>query len=284
MKSAGSVYDEIVYKDGALKAIKRIGSVDLGTSDWTQHNSDNSLFVLLLEDRPYKEEVGFDISTNKYSNQGSVSQYNDVNDKCFSYYYQRGRTGDNLNVIYIKDSSYTTVNDFKQSMSGVTLYYELNTPIEYEIAPREVVKVYIGSDLVYANDDYYGVDINTSTGSVTRIGRMEWHRTLPIQSKMRRVSILTDGTVRELNDSNVNDLDADIMVEIPEHYSETYSETIDGVRHDIIKLYPYAHKGKLVPKHYLGAFKAAVNRSNNQLRSVITVDVNNCDINIDLRQ
>lgn len=146
------------------------------------------------------------------------------------------------------------------------------------IGDKEVKRVYVGSDLVYADNDYYGVKINHSTGAVERIGNMNWHKTLPIQNKMRRVAVYTNGTVVDVNSSNFNDPAADIMVEIPEHYSQTYTSIEDGIQYDYIKLYPYARKGQKVPKHYHGAFKASIDRTTNQLRSICTVDVNNCDI------
>lgn len=158
--------------------------------------------------------------------------------------------------------------------------------------PQEVLKVFVGDNFVYGNPDWYGVIWDASQPAdltITRTGRMDWHRTLPIHSKMRRCILGSDESVRYIDPSNYlkdtdgNDIDYtttkvgnvtyDVMVEIPEHYYETGTETINGTAYNYIKLYPYAKVGKRVPKHYIGAFEAMLDRTNNELYSCCKTNI-----------
>ena len=120
MKKAGSVYDEIVSVGGVTKAIKRVGSVDLGTLNWAYSNgsfrtnitnlriAENNETIVGLLCTKYTTVKPKDVATND----GSISSNNGVNQ------------------LMIKDSKYT-IADFPAAMSGVILYYEFATPEEY---------------------------------------------------------------------------------------------------------------------------------------------------------
>ena len=43
----------------------------------------------------------------------------------------------------------------------------------------------------------YGVDINLTTGEVTRVGNMDLHRSLPVQSRIRGCLLSDEGKVNE---------------------------------------------------------------------------------------
>lgn len=137
---------------------------------------------------------------------------------------------------------------------------------------NEVKIVYAGQTPVWYA--YYGWDYNTSTQTVTRIGNTTWHKELPIQSKMRRCAVTDNGTVKYISswdytkyeDGNTVDYtggDGQIMVEIPEYYYEAYEETVDGVVHKILKLYPYAQIGQKSKKFYCGAFEGITDDASN---------------------
>lgn len=128
LKSAGSVYDEIdpVRK----KYIKRIGEVDLGTLNWG-YNSNFEMFYVALTSMKQRGNAAHGISTvlcTKYATTGE--NYAGLPDKSVSnnmYAYSNS-----ANVL-IKDSDYSDAAAFKIAMSGVMLYYELNTPEEYDL-------------------------------------------------------------------------------------------------------------------------------------------------------
>ena len=129
-------------------------------------------------------------------------------------------------------------------------------------------------------DYYYGVKININTAdpALTRIGRAELHKSLPIQSQMRRCLLDDEGqVVRYLHPTDSTKYDtgeaADltgakgmVMVEIPEHYRkfEFDGENIFA----LISTYalPGFHK---VRKIYVSAYEAALDRTNNKLASVV---------------
>ena len=120
----------------------------------------------------------------------------------------------------------------------------------------------------------YGIEFDTEISSpkCTRIGNMAFHRTLPIQSNMRGCLLDDDGNVVEYLDpndwtSNVRDgSKGQVMVEIPTHYRKFEEEgTKRRVLLSELPLMGY-HK---VPKCYVSAYEATVERSTQKLCSVV---------------
>lgn len=119
----------------------------------------------------------------------------------------------------------------------------------------------------------YGVEIDPSVSSpdLARIGNAELHRSLPVQSKMRGCLLSDDGTVAAYLPSDswvgstLDGTKGQVMVEVPEHWMKY--ETVAGklrVRTSAVELQGYTH----VQKYYVGAYEAAVDRTNNKLCSV----------------
>ena len=123
LKSAGNVYDEI--KDG--KYIKRIGEVDLGDLTYSYTDRDG---------QPCFETGITGMKIGSYSSLSNLlcSKYNTV-------LWENNRTSSNYDKtisegeceISIRDSNYSSVSDFKAAMDGVKLYYELATPVVYDL-------------------------------------------------------------------------------------------------------------------------------------------------------
>ena len=142
------------------------------------------------------------------------------------------------------------------------------------------------ADLSYVNDklsqtQIYGVSHKYENASpiLTRIGNMDLHRTLPIQSLIRRCLLTDDGVAIYLdaNDSTKTVLGEDaildgsagqVMVEIPEHYRKFTVDTNNKTYSCEMSLYPFtgAH---LVNKCYISAYEATLDRTNNKLSSVV---------------
>jgi hypothetical protein len=122
MKSAGSVYDEIKVENGVVKAVKRVQAVDLGTLSWIYDTRYGTRFY-----------VG-NFNSRNFGVGGICSQYPNINkffntpypDKVFTLYTY-------WNQLNIRDSSFTDAETFKTAMSGVMLYFELKTPLVYEL-------------------------------------------------------------------------------------------------------------------------------------------------------
>ena len=134
LKSAGDVRDEIVGN----KYIKRVGSVDLGSLAWSYgygiFYSPEISDMVPISRNPNGICGKYSISTETYSNTPDKSIL--FGDSSFSVA---------LNRVYINDSSYSDPTAFKAAMSGVMLYYELATPIEYELVSPLVPTVKAGT-------------------------------------------------------------------------------------------------------------------------------------------
>lgn len=130
--------------------------------------------------------------------------------------------------------------------------------------------------ILYNEEVYYGIEwhISASDPHCTRIGNLELHKTLPIQNKMRGCILNETGNVvTYLNptdwtaDSTARDgSTGDVMVEIPSHYRKF--ETIGDVCRCKISEYPLPGYHN-VPKMYISAYEATVQRSTSKLCSVV---------------
>ena len=125
---------------------------------------------------------------------------------------------------------------------------------------------------------WYGIEKDTtvSTPTCTRIGNMDYHRTLPVQSLMRGCLLADDGTVNKYLDpddwtNEVHDgSQGQVMVEIPRHYRKCETDgNIIRVKLSLLPLEGF-HE---VPEMYVSAYEATVQRSTNKLASVCSTDV-----------
>lgn len=143
------------------------------------------------------------------------------------------------------------------------------------------ILVGIGStNPTFSYDCYYGVEFDTTVAAFggTRVGRSDLHVSVPIQSKMRRCILKDDGTVAyylHATDSTKRDTGAaavldgsagQVMVEIPSHYRRFETE---GTKiRCLLSEYPLPGFD-LVPKMYISAYEATVDRDNLKLASVV---------------
>ena len=116
----------------------------------------------------------------------------------------------------------------------------------------------------------YGVEWDTASSSPdgVRVGNMQLHRELPIQSKMRRCLLDRDGGVKEYLDNELSwggsYLDYAVMTEIPEHWYKLY---FNGTKFRMmlseVPLPGYKH----VDKFYISTYEARMYRTDNLLCS-----------------
>ena len=116
----------------------------------------------------------------------------------------------------------------------------------------------------------YGVEWDTASSSPdgVRVGNMQLHRELPVQSKMRRRLLDRDGGVKEYLDNEFSwggsYLDYAVMTEIPEHWYKLY---FNGTKFRMmlseIPLPGYKH----VDKFYISTYEARMYRTDNLLCS-----------------
>lgn len=116
----------------------------------------------------------------------------------------------------------------------------------------------------------YGVEWDTASSSPdgVRVGNMQLHRELPIQSKMRRCLLDRDGGVKEYLDNELSwsggYLNYAVMTEMPEHWYKLY---FNGTKFRMmlseIPLPGYKH----VDKFYISTYEARMYRTDNLLCS-----------------
>ena len=125
----------------------------------------------------------------------------------------------------------------------------------------------------------YGIerDYTNSSPNCIRIGNLDLHRSLPIQSKMRGCLLDDDGNVVEYlpeDDWTTATRDGSkgqVMVEIPMHYRKFETK---GTKH-IVRLSEYPLLGyHQVPKMYVSAYEASIERSTGKLCSVVNNGTN----------
>ena len=133
-------------------------------------------------------------------------------------------------------------------------------------------------EVIYKNE-VYGVSHKYTLASpiLERIGNLNNHKELPVQSLMKRCLLTDSGEVTYLDpqdstklatgeDAILDGTAGQVMVEIPEHYRK-FTLTEDSYNCEI-SLYPFvgAHK---VNKCYISAYEASLDRTNNKLSSVV---------------
>lgn len=113
----------------------------------------------------------------------------------------------------------------------------------------------------------YGVEWDTASSSPdgVRVGNMQLHRELPIQSKMRMYEVDRLGAVTAASVSGmVQRLDGSIMTEIPEHWYKLYTNgTKFRMMLSEIPLPGYNH----IDKFYISTYEACISRSEGKLWS-----------------
>lgn len=139
----------------------------------------------------------------------------------------------------------------------------------------ESKKAALASLLPYVEEQCsYGIekDLSVSSPTCTRIGSTDLHKSLPIHSRMKGCLLNDNGSVVEYLDpkdwtgQTRDGSRGQVMVEIPMHYRKfTYEGSVMRVRISELPL-PGYHQ---VPKMYVSAYQATVQRSTNTLASVV---------------
>lgn len=140
---------------------------------------------------------------------------------------------------------------------------------------EEFDKVY--STLGAMDNLYYGIEFDTSvpTNDIVRIGNLSFHRSLPIHEKMKGCLLDDNGDVVKYLDKNSwieetrDGSMGQVMVEIPDIYWRFEEEGTK--RRAMISTLPLPGFF-LVPKCYVSAYEASVQRSTTTLCSVVNSD------------
>lgn len=118
----------------------------------------------------------------------------------------------------------------------------------------------------------YGVEWDTASSNPdgVRVGNMQLHRELPIQSKIRGVILDNKGGIKSyLNNSNWSNINTEyltesVMTEIPEHWYKLYQYgTKFRIMLSAIPLPGYSH----INQFYISSFESGIDRSSSTLIS-----------------
>lgn len=148
------------------------------------------------------------------------------------------------------------------------------TLVSIVVDGNQLKQVKLASMLSYKEEEVaYGVEWNVTVSStaMTRIGNMSLHRSLPIHKKMKGCLLDDDGNVVEYlpeddwTGATLDGSKGQVMVEIPMHYRKF--ETVGDIRRCWVSEYPVTGYHK-VPKMYISAYEATVQRSTLKLASV----------------
>lgn len=122
LKSAGSVYDSLEFyeQDGKYyqKHTQRVGVVDLGTLNWRKLSSYKDIYFAEVTNQAQNTT---NYNCSHYTS--SSRSYNYLNDMEITGVGGEGK------ACWIKNAAIGSLDDFKASLQGTLLYYELATPI-----------------------------------------------------------------------------------------------------------------------------------------------------------
>lgn len=176
-----------------------------------------------------------------------------VNGRCNVTWNWIAGSSDNTTIrIYAAPGNYTSVS---------TIY---KIKLEYGDISTEWTPAW--EDIPDLEERYaYGVEWDTASSSPdgVRVGNMQLHRELPIQSKMRMCEVDRLGAVTAASVSGmVQRLDGSIMTEIPEHWYKLYTNgTKFRMMLSEIPLPGYNH----IDKFYISTYEACISRSEGKL-------------------
>lgn len=141
LRSAGTAHDEIDMDGGEIR--RNVGTVDLGTLTWDNNSTfedGNVQFIARVPGRAY--------TTN-----GLCDKFEKSEDNALGTYTLR-TTGDQITFTAPEG---TEKHAFVESMSGATLYYELETPTTEQVAIPEALTEWLpveaGGTVTFRNAD-----------------------------------------------------------------------------------------------------------------------------------
>lgn len=209
---------------------------------WGELGGDNTYFQVYASDGITNQRV-------------TLKKEDFVNGRCNVTWNWIVGSSDNTTIrIYAAPGNYTSVS---------TIY---KIKLEYGDISTEWTPAW--EDIPDLEERYaYGVEWDTASSSPdgVRVGNMQLHRELPIQSKMRMCEVDRLGAVTAASVSGmVQRLDGSIMTEIPEHWYKLYTNgTKFRMMLSEIPLPGYNH----IDKFYISTYEACISRSEGKLWS-----------------
>lgn len=244
---------------------KEISSTSYWVTDWyTAENIPESKQVTFT----IWADLGSDVtSVWLYKAGGSVFLASIARDKfvdrkaSVTFTWESGGIAENVLKLYQKSPDNNT-------KGNITIY---KVKLEYGDISTEWTPAW--EDIPDLEERYaYGVEWDTASSSPdgVRVGNMQLHRELPIQSKIRGVILDNKGGIKSyLNNSNWSNINTEyltesVMTEIPEHWYKLYQYgTKFRMMLSAIPLPGYSH----INQFYISSFESGIDRSSSTLIS-----------------
>lgn len=174
-----------------------------------------------------------------------------------------------------KFGGFVRTKTYDEAMANSVTDGKIYFPIDRDcIVENGTAHDFSGAYGLFLEDTYsYGVfkDMAQSSPTCTRIGSTTLHKTLPVQSQMELVLLDDSGNetqalTYEDGDEVYGDPDSAVMVRIPAHYRKvSQAGTLFEARLSMYPLPGYT----LVPRMYVSAFEAVMERSTGRLCSFV---------------
>ena len=232
------------------------------SSYWLSEQIPNGAQVTLtLWGEIYQDKTDISI----YNSGGSVFEAKIDKDKLDS-----GKASVTWNWI-VGNSSNTFVRIYASpnSVTGISTIHKIK--LEYGDLSTEWVPAW--EDIPDLEERYaYGVEWDTASSNPdgVRVGNMQLHRELPVQSNIRGVILDNKGGIKSyLNNSNWSNINTEyltesVMTEIPEHWYKLYQYgTKFRMMLSAIPLPGYSH----INQFYISSFESGIDRSSSTLIS-----------------
>nr|DAU11086.1 MAG TPA: tail collar fiber protein [Bacteriophage sp.] len=265
--------DKSLMADGKYRKLPVYGrNLLLGSGKEVSNSNYNIANYWLAEQIPNGAQVTLTLWGEIYQDKTDISIYNSggtvYETKIDKDKIINGKASVTWNWI-VGDSSNTFVRVYASpnSITGISTIHKIK--LEYGDLSTEWTPAW--EDIPDIEERYaYGVewDMASSNRDGKRVGNMQLHRELPVQSKMRRCLLDRDGGVKEYLDNELSwggsYLDYAVMTEIPEHWYKLY---FNGTKFrkmlSEIPLPGYKH----VDKFYISTYEARMYRTDNLLCS-----------------
>lgn len=267
--------DKSLMADGKYRKLPVYGrNLLLGSGKVVSNSNYNIANYWLAEQIPNGAQVTLTLWGEIYQDKTDISIYNSggtvYETKIDKDKIINGKASVTWNWI-VGDSSNTFARVYASpnSITGISTIHKIK--LEYGDLSTEWVPAW--EDIPDLEERYaYGVEWDTASSSPdgVRVGNMQLHRELPIQSKIRGVILDNKGGIKSyLNNSNWGNIDTEyltesIMTEIPEHWYKFYQ---DGTKFRMMlsamPLPGYSH----IDQFYISSFESGIDRESSTLIS-----------------
>lgn len=267
--------DKSLMADGKYRKLPVYGrNLLLGSGKEVSHSNYETGRYWLVEQIPEGTQVTLTIWGELGEGKNYFSIYNTkglgenyLETRIYSTDFIEGKASSTFNWKVADSNSSILIYSAPQNVTSVSTIHKIK--LEYGDISTEWTPAW--EDIPDIEERYaYGVewDMASSNRDGKRVGNMQLHRELPVQSKMRRCLLDRDGGVKEYLDNELSwggsYLDYAVMTEIPEHWYKLY---FNGTKFrkmlSEIPLPGYKH----VDKFYISTYEARMYRTDNLLCS-----------------